>query len=258
MTTPPQLDLLAFAPHPDDVELCCGGTLALLAKQGRSCGIVDLTEGELSTGGTVPIRREEAAKAAEVLGLTVRENLALPDGGLHLGADVTKQIAAVVAVLRRLRPRIVLLPHHHTRHPDHWSAHELVRRAVFLAGVKRFAPEAGEHKFHPDNVLLYHMRGVSNPQLVVDISEVSEIKQRAIACYASQLAPSSSAPNDQTLLNSGNAAESIENRDRFYGSFIGARHGEPFTTTTMIGTNDPLSLLTAYPMTSAQFLPERF
>jgi N-acetylglucosamine malate deacetylase 1 len=156
------VDVLAFGAHPDDVELFCGGTVIRLGELGYSTGIVDLTRGEKASHGTVDERAREADAASAELGLAWRDNLELPD--TELGAT-TAQITAIVGALRRRRPELVLAPWVEDRHPDHAAASELVTRAVFFAGVQKFAPETGE-RFVPRQVLYYAMRHRMTPSML--------------------------------------------------------------------------------------------
>jgi bacillithiol biosynthesis deacetylase BshB1 len=199
-TSDPPLDLLAFGAHPDDVELCCGGLLAASAARGYRTGIVDLSRGELGSSGTPEIRAAEATRAAQILGLAVRENLALPDGWIDPGAgyDLGPEqraahapLAKVVAVIRRLRPYMVVYPWTHERHPDHEAAGALVGKAVFFAGVRKFpgGPAAPLPVHHVKEALQYPMRHDLVPSFIVDISAVVDRKAAAIAAYASQLRP---------------------------------------------------------------------
>lgn len=147
-TVSEQLDIVAFAPHPDDAEIGCGGTLIKLARLGYRTGIVDLTRGEMSSAGDLQTRATETAAASKILGLSHRENLELADAWLdpHAGSDLPDEtreqlspVTKVVEALRRLRPELVLIPYGVDRHPDHVAASELLLRAAFLAGNKKFA-----------------------------------------------------------------------------------------------------------------------
>ena len=240
------VDALAFGAHPDDVELFCGGTLIRLAELGYATGVVDLTRGEKASNGSPEERAREAAAAAAELGLAFRDNLELPDTGL---APVEAQLVAVVAVLRRRRPEIVLAPWVEDRHPDHAAAAALVARAVFFAGVRRYAPEAGD-RFVPRSLLYYAMRHRMTPTFIVDTSAAAARKARAIACYASQL---TRRPGDDTptLISAPGAAAAIEARDRYYGSMIGASHGEPLRSPSTPGLVDPLRHLRDNPFPEA-------
>jgi bacillithiol biosynthesis deacetylase BshB1 len=244
----PPLDLLAFGAHPDDVELCCGGLLAASAARGYRTGIVDLTRGELGSSGTPELRASEAARAAEILGLAVRENLGLPDGWIDPGAGhdldpaaraAQAPLARVVAVIRRLRPAMVLYPWTHERHPDHEAASALVGRALFYAGVKKFpggpaAPALPAH--HVREALQYPMRYELPPSFIVDISAVVERKAAAIAAYASQLRPTT-----PTLIGSPLTVAAFEARDRYFGSMIGVAAGEAYLRRAPMGLLDPVA-----------------
>jgi bacillithiol biosynthesis deacetylase BshB1 len=136
------IDALAIAAHPDDAELFCGGTLALLSRQGYKVGICDLTRGELATQGTPDTRSAEAKAASDLLKLAHRENLSLPDGGIFESENT--QVDALCEVFRRLKPELLLAPYFEDRHPDHAQASRLVDRAVFFANLRSYRPESGE------------------------------------------------------------------------------------------------------------------
>jgi bacillithiol biosynthesis deacetylase BshB1 len=242
------LDVLAFGPHPDDVELCCGGTLARLGALGYRTGVVDLTAGELASNGTPGTRAAEAAAAAAVLGLSVRENLGLPDGFLDASAGyadapaqrgANTQVARIVEVLRRLRPELVLAPYPAARHPDHEAASELVTRAVFFAGLARFATEPQRPRFTPRQVLYYQMRFAFTPSVIVDTSAAAAAKGAAIACYASQVARAPAAR--ETLANAPLALSALAARDAYYGSMIGTASAEPFHLHSAVALADPVA-----------------
>jgi bacillithiol biosynthesis deacetylase BshB1 len=237
------VDALAFGSHPDDVELFCGGIVIRLGQLGHTTGVCDLTRGERASNGTVDERAREAVAAAAELGLAFRDNAELPDTGL---AAVTEQIARVVAILRRRRPEIVLAPWREDRHPDHVAAHDLVTRAVYFAGVKNFAPEAGE-RFAPRQLLYYAMRHRMTPSFVVDTSAAAAQKAKAIACHASQLTRAAV----PTLIGAPDAIAAIDARDRYYGSMIGTSHGEPLRAAAVPGLADPIAHFRANPFSGA-------
>lgn len=262
MSESPPLDILAFAPHPDDAEVCCGGLLISMAQKGYRTGIVDLTRGELGSNGSVADREREAAAAAEVMGLAIRENLGLPDGWLSPwgGHDLPQerrpaeaQVAKVVESIRRLQPEIVLLPWKQGRHPDHRAAHALVSRALFLCNIRKFETEPPSQRFLPKQVLHYQMRYRFRPSFVVDISHVAEQKQRAIHCYASQFQRREG--STPTLINDPNTLDAATIRDRYYGATIGVAHAEPYLCTNTLGITDPLAHFRQNP-TQAQFFEE--
>lgn len=233
------LDLLAVGPHPDDVELFCGGTVATSAARGHRVGILDLTRGERASNGTVETRAREAAAAAAVLGVAVRENLGLPDAGLdpYAGVDGAlegSQLLALVAAIRRLRPRILLLPHTRARHPDHAAAGTLGERAVFTAGLRSVETDAAP--FRPRRTLHYACRHGFSPRLIVDTTDAIETKRAALACYASQVAPAPGAVD--TMVAAPLSSAALEARDRYYGAMIGVAFGEAFTQAGPVGVHD--------------------
>lgn len=230
-----ELDLLAIGPHPDDVELFCGGTVIQAAARGHRVGVLDLTRGELASNGTPELRAEEAAASAQLMGLLVRENLGLPDGGLSPGHD-PGQVQEVAGALRRLRPALVLCPWTEARHPDHAAAGHLVTKAVFFAGLARV--ETGDPPFRPRQVLYYPARKAFSPTVVVDISAVRAKKAAAIACYASQLRRAPGAP--ETLVNTPLSVQALEARDRYFGGLIGVAAGEGFRGAGPVGLVDPV------------------
>ncbi|MCA9670279.1 MAG: bacillithiol biosynthesis deacetylase BshB1 [Myxococcales bacterium] len=241
------LACLALAPHPDDAEICCGGLLASLAARGYDVGILDLTAGELATQGTPEQRAEESRLAAEALGLGVRENLGLPDGGLDAGDR--EQLAQLVGALRRLRPELVLAPYREARHPDHVAASALAERAVFFCGLRRFDAPGAHAPFRPRALLSYQMRVALRPSFVVDISAHVEAKRTAIRAHASQIArdparavPSPDGPSGTTV-SSPSLLEQLDARDRYFGAMIGATHGEPYLAAQALPVADPVALL---------------
>ena len=255
MTEPQRLDVLAVGPHPDDVELCCGGTLAVLADRGWRVGVLDLTRGELASNGTPETRAEEAAAASEVLGVTHRENLGLPDGFLDASAGygdpdparrmASSQLGRLVEALRRLRPRLVLAPWRQARHPDHAAASELVTRAFFFSGVGGYVTDPPHPATRPGWLVYYPMRVDVAPSFVVDVSSAHARKVRAVSCYTSQMARREgdlpTASNDPRHLGV------VWARDRTWGGHIGVAHGEAFVTQATLGVVDPMALLSDNP-----------
>jgi len=233
----PSLDVLAIAPHPDDAELLCGGTLARLAREGRRVGILDLTQGEMGTRGSVAMRASEAAAAADVLGVAVRENLRLPDSGIENVPATRTQLAIV---LRRLRPQIVIGPAPRGRHPDHRIAAQLVRDACFLAGIRKLDPHSEPHR--PRKLLhaIAYREDHVKPTFVVDISGDFDTKLRAIACFASQFDGATQAgevyPTGEPL------ADVVRHQAAHYGSLIRCAYGEPFWTQETMRVDDVMAL----------------
>lgn len=235
------VDVLAIGAHPDDIEICCGGALALMARAGRRVGILHLTSGEAGTRGTTEERRREAAAAAEILGAHELEFLALGDGALRTGPEEEDQ---VIDVLRRLRPELVLGPATIDRHPDHERAYAVVAAACFYAGLAR----RGHGSPHRPAALFTYMQNDSfEPSFVVDISAVWEIKMRALDAYGTQLHPrqGSTNPDDGpvTKISSRETRLAIEGRARHYGDQIGAEFGEPYLSRRTLAVADPWQLL---------------
>lgn len=242
------IDVLALGAHPDDIEICCGGLLLSLGKKGYQTGIIDFTQGELGSSGDVPTRQKESAAAAKVLGLSLRRNLSLPDGWLTpwFGSDLNEtdrkesQLNTVVSVLRELRPEIVVIPYSHGRHPDHSSASQILRKAIFLAGVKRFPCGEESTPWKPKQVLHYQMRFAFRPSFVMDISDVVDQKYEAIECFSSQVNRSQSTA--KTTINSPLSLSSLRHRDGYYGGMIGRPCGEPFFMQNALPIADPVAL----------------
>jgi len=232
-----QVDILAIAAHPDDIELICGGTLIRAQMLGRSTGILDLAAGELASRGTPELRAKEAAKAAKVMGVSVRENLGLPDGGIQ---NTPETRARVAVVIRKLQPDVVITHSLHGRHPDHPIVAQLVRDACFVAGLKKVEPKIAAHR--PRKVLhaLSFREDNQKPTFVVDISDAFEKKLEAIGCYESQFGEAVQAgevyPNGEPL------HELIRHHAAHYGSLIRCRYGEPFYTTETMRVDDVATL----------------
>jgi N-acetylglucosamine malate deacetylase 1 len=233
----PPVDLLCIAAHRDDAELTCGGTLIKAVDDGYRVGVVDLTEGEMGTRGSADLRAQEAEAAAEVMGLTIRENLRLPDAGVE-NTRATRE--ALVAMIRQLQPRVVIAPAARGRHPDHRLTSELVRDACFLAGIARYVPDVPRHR--PLKLLhtITYREDAVKPTFVVDISAQFERKLAAIRCYASQFDGQTQAgevfPNGESLY------DIVTHQAAHYGARIRCRYGEPFYTDETMRVTDVLSL----------------
>jgi N-acetylglucosamine malate deacetylase 1 len=224
------VQILAVGAHPDDVEISCGGTLALATRQGFAVGILDLTRGELSTNGTVEERAAEATLAAQALGVAERRNAELPDGGIN-PAD-PEQVRRVVALLRVLRPGVLLSHAPVDRHPDHVEASRLVDRAWYLAGLRQFKADGEPHR--AEGRYFFVSRVVIEPTFIVDITSVWEDKRRAVLAHKSQVERSGTS-STPTPLNDPDFLGRIEARARYFGGQIGVRYGEPFRSTEPIG-----------------------
>ncbi|HWO89223.1 MAG TPA: bacillithiol biosynthesis deacetylase BshB1 [Gemmatimonadales bacterium] len=232
-----RVDLLAIAAHPDDAELTCGGTLALAVKQGYRVGILDLVAGEAGTHGSAALRAREAAAAARVLGVHVRLNAGLADAHLH-NDDASRRV--VVELIRRLRPRTVILPFPVGRHPDHRSAAELGRDACFLSGLARYDAPGRPHRPHKVIHALAYREDPVKPTFVVDITRTMAQKMRAIRCFKSQFDGAKKAgeifPTGQPLYGL------IETQCAHYGSLIRSRYGEPFFTYETVEIEDVVEM----------------
>lgn len=214
------VDLLVFGPHPDDLEIGLGGSIAKHVALGHRVGLCDLTRGELGTNGTPGQRVEESEAARAVLGAAWRENLGLPDG--DIGGDRSHH-RAIVELIRRARPRTIAIPYGRDRHPDHVAASKLLTQAAFAGGLARYSA-AGE-KWRADWLLYYFINDSARPSFVVDVSAQYDIKRAALACHRSQFAPPSDA-STATRLNTPRFQQLIESRDAQFGALIGTAFAE--------------------------------
>jgi bacillithiol biosynthesis deacetylase BshB1 len=213
------VDLLVFGPHPDDIEIGLGGTVARHAAAGHRVGLCDLTRGELSTNGTPEQRHVEAAAAARVLGVAWRENLAWPDGGIAATPDLLR---SAVDLIRGRRPRTIAIPYWEDRHPDHVAASEVLRVAVFKSGLRRY--ESAAEAWRPDWLCHYFINDSATPSFVVDVSAHYQRKRDALACYRSQFAGADNAL--PTRLMAPTFRQLIESRDAQFGALAGVQFAE--------------------------------
>jgi bacillithiol biosynthesis deacetylase BshB1 len=231
------VDLLAIAAHRDDAELTCAGTLLRAVDNGHRTGILDLTAGETGTRGSAALRADEAARAAQILGVTERRNAGLPDAYLQ-NSDETRRI--IVEQIRHFAPRVVILPYPVGRHPDHRITSELGRDACFLAGLARYKAAGEPHRPHKILYALSYREDPVKPTFVVDISDQFARKLAAIRCYASQFDGATKAgeifPTGQDLYSL------VETQNAHYGSLIRTRYGEPFYTEETVRVDDVLRL----------------
>ncbi|HLA99841.1 MAG TPA: bacillithiol biosynthesis deacetylase BshB1 [Bacteroidota bacterium] len=235
-----QTDILAIGAHPDDVELCCAGTLAKLVRKGLRAVIVDVTEGELGTRGTKAIRSREATAAAAILGCT-RENLFIPDGGIEVNAV---NIRKMICLIRKYRPKMLLIPHWLERHPDHVHTHHLCKEAWFYAGLRKIPTKykgRSQNPWRPGNYLHYMQWYEFSPSFIVDISDVYDVRLKAIRAHKSQFYdPRSKEPG--TKLSEKTFLDFVRTRAKVYGVKIGVQYGEPFYSVEAIGIENPLKL----------------
>ncbi len=229
------LDILAIAAHPDDVEQTCGGALIRMAEQGYRTGVLDLTAGDMGSRGTPDLRVAEAAKAAEHLLLSWRQNLRWPDARLENTVSARMTMAGVI---RRIRPRTVILPYWTGRHPDHYRAAEIGYEACFLAGLKRLEEDVPPHR--PFKILYSSIYANVTPSFVVDISRQFDRRMTALFCYESQYGDT--ADSSELFPSHAEVAERLAAIARFYGNLIGVKYGEPFVIKEAISIDDIISM----------------
>jgi bacillithiol biosynthesis deacetylase BshB1 len=218
-----EVELLVFGPHPDDIEIGLGGTIARLVEAGHPVGLCDLTAGEMGSNGTVEERLAEAEAARKVLGAAWRTNLRWPDRSIGNNLD---HVAAAATVIRKTRPRTVAVPHWSDRHPDHVAASEVLTEAVFNSGLRRYTASPGD-PWKPEWVCYYFINDSAAPSFVVDVSLHYDIKRRALACHATQFTPPNGA-SVATRLNSPRFRQLVESRDAQFGALSGVAFAEGF------------------------------
>lgn len=236
---PMKLDILAVAVHPDDAELGCAGTLMMEKLQNKKVGVIDLTRGELGTRGSVALRAEEAARAAALMQLDVRENLGMADGFFQ-NDEMHQRI--LIKALRKYRPEIVLANALDDRHPDHGRAGHLIKDACFLSGLRKIETldDNGQAQAHwrPKYIFHYIQDRYYEPDFVYDISSVFERKLESVKAYSSQFHSNEYAMDEpQTYISTPGFLNSIIGRHAMFGKMIGVPYGEGFITEKMIGIN---------------------
>jgi len=221
--------------HPDDVELCCGGTVIKLVGLGYRAGVVDLTQGEVGTMGSARQREKEARCATRVMGLALRENLKLPDANVEINL---KSKLKLVRVIRRYKPHLMILPYWVQRHPDHEKASRLAYEACYLAGLAKLKAPGKPHR--PFKILYSSSPATENPSFIVDISEQFKRKIEAISCYKSQFRTASG--KKRVFPFGGDVFEFIEVAARRYGLLIRKTYGEAFIMKESMEVSDPMEL----------------
>jgi bacillithiol biosynthesis deacetylase BshB1 len=224
---------MAIGAHPDDVELSCGGTIIKLVKQGRKVGIVDLTQGELGTRGSKEIRAKEAARAAAIMGVHVRENLRIPDGNIE--PTIGNRL------IRAYRPELILFPYNVDRHPDHERAHTLCREAWFAAGLEKVPTQVKGRRQDPFRPRAYYnfMQWFEfPPSFIVDISPEYDQRVEAMHAYRSQFYDPANTKERDTVLTSPEFLDMVRTRLEYYGDRIGVRYGEPFFSPAALRIDD--------------------
>ena len=239
-----KLDILAIGAHPDDVELGCGATLAKEISKGKKVGIIDLTRGELGTRGSAEIRDREATKAAEILGVMVRENLEFADG--FFVNDKAHQLE-IIKMIRKYKPEIVFCNAIDDRHIDHAKGSKLVSDACFLSGLSKIdtqfpGEETWQEAWRPKHVFHYIQWKHIEPDFVVDVSGFMDTKLKAVLAYESQLYDAQST-EPETPISSTNFLESVSYRARDLGRIIGTQHAEGFTSERYVAVDQITDLI---------------
>ena len=230
------LDILAIAAHPDDVEQTCGGTLLATAQLGYRTGVLDLTAGDMGSRGTPEIRIQESQTAARHLSLAWRQNLRWPDARLENTITARMTLAGVI---RRLRPRVVILPYWTGRHPDHYRASEIGYEACFLAGLRRLEEDTPPHR--PFKILYSSLYANVTPSFVVDISRHFDRRMAALLSYTSQYGPDADTASDLFPSHS-EVQERLAAVARFYGNLIGVKYAEPFVVKESMQVDDIVNM----------------
>ena len=240
-----KLDILAIAVHPDDVELCCAGTLIMEKRHGKKTGVVDLTRGELGTRGTAELRDVEAARAAEIMQLDVRENLGMADGFFRNDETHQRQL---IRAIRKYRPEIVLANALDDRHPDHGRAGHLIKDACFLSGLRKIetvdVDGLPQEHWRPKYVFHFIQDRYAHPSFVYDVTAAFEDKLSSIKAYSSQFHSTTYGSDEpQTYISTPEFLSAIIGRHQMFGKMIGVKYAEGFITEKMTGISDFDSLV---------------
>jgi N-acetylglucosamine malate deacetylase 1 len=230
-----QLDVLAIAAHPDDVEQTCGGTLIRMAEMGYRTGALDLTAGDMGTRGSPVVRMQEAQAAATKMLVSWRENLRFPDARLDNSLAARMTLAGQIRILK---PRVVIIPYWEARHPDHYRAGELAYEACFLSGLKKLDEDSEPHR--PYKVIYSSLYANVLPSFVVDISAQFERRMEALFAYESQYG--SSQAGSDLFPSQAEIHERLAAIARFYGNQIGVKYGEPFVVKETMRVDDIVAL----------------
>lgn len=230
------LDILAIAAHPDDVELTCGGTVIKMADAGYRVGILDLSAGESGTRGSPSLRQKESRRASQMMGIVHRDNLGLPDAGIE---DVREYKLRIAQKIRELRPRTVVLPYWEGRHPDHYTTGQIGYEACFLAGLAKLRLEGRPHRPHKIIYASLYVPSV-RPSFVVDITPQFEKKLKSILCYSSQFSSREEVHN--LFPSRTDLRERVGSLARHFGLMIGVRYGEPFIMREVAAVDDIVTM----------------
>ena len=231
-----KLDVLAIGAHRDDVEITCGGTVIKLVDLGYKVGILDLTQGEMGTKGTADQRGKEAQGAAKVMGISVRENLRLPDSNVE---NTLENKLKLVKIIRKYKPHLVILPYWTQRHPDHLRCSQLGYEACYLSGLAKLKVSGEPHR--PFKIIYSSSFFEEKHSFIVDISEQFERKIEAVKCYKSQFGELLKKKKVHPFPR--NVFDFMEIKARQYGYLIGKKYGEAFITKELLEVEDPMKLL---------------
>jgi len=229
-----KLDILAFGVHPDDVELGCAGTIMAAIDQGKKVGIVDLTRGELGTRGTPATRTQEAAAAANIMGVSIRENLDMADG--FFANDEAHQ-RKIISIIRKYQPDIILANAPEDRHPDHGRSAKLVSDAAFLSGLRKIETMhdgSAQNAWRPSYTFHYMQDRFIQPSFVIDITKYMDRKIEAVLAYGTQF-NSADTSEPQTYISSPQFLETVKARALMMGKRIGVGYAEGYITEKIIG-----------------------
>jgi bacillithiol biosynthesis deacetylase BshB1 len=230
-----KLDILAIGSHPDDVELGCAGTLISEIKKGKKVGVVDLTQGELGTRGTIETRYKEAADAAKIIGLSIRENMKMRDGFFRNDEEHQMQL---IKIIRKYQPEIIIGNILEDRHPDHGRAGWLIYDSCFLSGLRKVITTGDDgkeqEKWRPKMLLHYIQDNFYEPDIILDVTDAWEQKLASIKAYTTQF-NSTDNSEPQTYISNPEFLDAITSRARLYGKRIGVKYGEGFISKMNIG-----------------------
>jgi bacillithiol biosynthesis deacetylase BshB1 len=237
-----KLDILVLPVHPDDAELGCAGTILKHIAAGKKVGIADLTRGELGTRGSAELREQEAATSAQILGLTIRENVGLPDGFFQ---NTPEYQLKVIEVIRKYQPEIIITNAYHDRHPDHGRANELVEASAFLAGLRKIETTVNgqpQEAWRPNLVLHFIQDNYIHPDIVIDITDYWDKKVESINAFGSQFFNPNHKGEPQTYISSPDFIQIVEGRAREFGKSIRVKYAEGFTSRKILGVDDLFDL----------------
>jgi bacillithiol biosynthesis deacetylase BshB1 len=237
-----KLDILVLPAHPDDAELGCAGAILKHIAAGQKVGVADLTRGELGTRGSAEIREKEAAQAARILGLSVRENLGMPDGFFE---NTKEYQLKIIGAIRKYRPEIIITNAYHDRHPDHGRASELVEASAFLAGLRKIETYFDgqlQEAWRANLVLHFIQDNYIKPDIVVDVTGFWDKKIESIYAFKSQFYDPGENDEPETYISSPEFIRIVEARAREFGKSIGVKYAEGFTSGKILGVDNLFDL----------------